>query len=182
VELDELHVRYAAACTPGHGDAVAAGRVRIRRIEIDLACAARGHHGLARGNRLDVARCNVECVQAMAAHARPAQLCIGNQVDRKVVFQQRDVRVVAYLLNQRRDHGMAGGIGGVDDASMAMAAFARQVEAEFSLLVAGERHAMADQPFNGRTPVFDDVASGGFIAQSCPGDERVVDVLVMAVA
>ena len=99
-----------------------------------------------------------------------------------MVFQQRDVRVIAYLLNQRRDDGMAGGIGCVDDASMAMAAFACQVEAEFGLLIARERHAVADQPFNGRAPVLDDVAGSGFIAQSCASDERVVDVFVMAVA
>ena len=41
---------------------------------------------------------------------------------------------------------------------------------------------MADQPFNGRAPVLDDVAGSGFIAQSCASDERVVDVFVMAVA
>ena len=72
---------------------------------------------------------------------------------------------------------MAGGIGCVDDASMAMAAFACQVEAEFGLLIARERHAVADQPFNGRAPVLDDVAGSRFIAQSCASDERVVEGL-----
>ena len=35
------------------------------------------------------------------------------------------------LLLQRLLHGAAGGVGRVDDAALAVAAFARQVEAQF---------------------------------------------------
>ena len=60
-----------------------------------------------------------------------------DQVDRVVIFEQRDVRMIAHALLFERDlHRVAGGVGGVDDAAMAVAAFARQVEAEFGGRVA----------------------------------------------
>ena len=42
VELVELHVCDATACTPCHGDAVASRAVRIAGIQIDFAGAACG--------------------------------------------------------------------------------------------------------------------------------------------
>ena len=41
VKLDEFHVGNATTGTPGHGDPVAGGGVRIGRVQIDLAGAAR---------------------------------------------------------------------------------------------------------------------------------------------
>ena len=47
MELDELHVGDAAAGAPGHGDAVAGRGVGIGGVEVDLAGAAGGEHGMA---------------------------------------------------------------------------------------------------------------------------------------
>ena len=77
VELDELHVRHAAAGAPCHRDAVAGRGVGIGRVQVDLAGAAGGQH---RVSRLDRHRrrplCDVERVQAddSGAAGRP-QAC-----------------------------------------------------------------------------------------------------------
>ncbi len=76
---------------------------------------------------------------------------------------------------------MPGGVGGVDDAAVPVAALARQVETEFGLLVAREGNTVADQPFDGGAAVFDDVAGRRFVAEAGARDQGVVDMLVMAV-
>src|SRR5690606_23521938 len=48
VELVELQVADPATGTPGHGDAVAAGAVRIAGIKVDLGCPTGGEHHEAR--------------------------------------------------------------------------------------------------------------------------------------
>jgi hypothetical protein len=47
-----------------------------------------------------------------------------------MALQDRDVRDGAYLFGQRLLHGRTGRVGGMDDAALAVAAFARQVEAQ----------------------------------------------------
>ena len=63
------------------------------------------------------------------------------------------------LSGQGRLHGSAGGVGGMDDAAVAVAAFAGQVVASGSV-VAGEWHALLDQPFDRGPAVFDDETGG----------------------
>ncbi len=117
----------------------------------------------------------------MAAHARQPKLGVSDQIDGEVVFQQRDVRMRAHLVDQRAHYGMPGGVGGVDDAAVPVAALACQVETEFGLLVACEGDTVADQPFDGGAAVFDDVAGRCFVAEAGARDQGVVDMLVMAV-
>ena len=57
VELDELHVGDPAAGAPGHGDAVAGRGVGIGRVQVDLAGAAGGQHGVAGARRFRPRRC-----------------------------------------------------------------------------------------------------------------------------
>ncbi|MCY1299417.1 hypothetical protein D9M70_489450 [compost metagenome] len=143
MELDEFHVRHPAARAPRHGDAVAGGGVRVGGVQVDLARAARGQHGVRGGEGMHCAGVVVEHVQAVAPVARQSHLARRDQVDREMVFEDGDVRMLRGLLQQRADHRVSGGIGRVDDAPAAVAAFAGQVEAQFGLLVARERHAAA---------------------------------------
>lgn len=187
VELDEFHVRHPAAGAPGHRDAVAGGGVRIRRVQVDLAGAARGQHRVFRLEGEHVATVYILHVQAVAARLAAMrslgpQLVGRDDVNGDMVFEQRDIRVRAHLLFQRDLHGVPGSIGRMDDPALAMAAFTGQVKAHFGGCVAGEWHALIDQPFDRFTPVFDDIAGGGFVAQACAGNERVGHVLVVAVA
>ena len=175
VELDELHVRHPAAGAPGHGDAVAGGGVGIGGVEIDLAGAAGGQHGMLGGKGSNLAAGLVEHIGAMAGVVLKPELVAGDQVDGDVVFQQGDVGMAPDLFRQRGLHRVAGGVGGVDDAAVAVAAFARQVVAGAIVGVPGERYALFDQPFDGGPAVFHDEAGGFFVAQPGAGDQRVAE-------
>ncbi|MCY1489565.1 hypothetical protein D9M68_232940 [compost metagenome] len=68
----------------------------------------------------------------------------------------------------------------MDDAPVAVAAFAGQVELETAvfarLVIVGEGHALFDQPFDGFAAMLDCEAHGVFAAQAAPGDQGVLDV------
>jgi hypothetical protein len=86
-----------------------------------------------------------------------------------------DVRVRAHLFCQRRLHGAAGGVGDMQDAALAMTAFAGQMKTGRGI-VAGEWHAAFDQPFHGGAAVLDDEAGGQRITQVDAGGVGVGDV------
>ncbi len=174
----------AAAGAPGHRDAVAGGGVGIGGVQVDLAGAAGGQHRVLGLEGQHLAGLDVLHVQAEAARWTifgPSLSEVMTSIA-QWCFEQRDVRMRAHLLFQRHLHRVAGGVGGVDDAALAVAAFAGQVEAQFGAGVAGERHALLDQPFDRFAAVFDDEAGGAFVAQAGAGDQGVGDVLVVAVA
>ena len=178
VELDELHVRHAAACTPGGGNAVARGGVGVGGVQVHLACAARRQNGLRRAEGDDLVGVAVERVQAQAAVTRQAQLAGGDQVHQRVLLEQRDTGRGAHHIDQRALHGRAGGIGHMGDAARAVATFARQVQ-----LVAFERegHTQLAQPGNRGGGVLHHKTCGGQVAQACAGDQCVFDVRGKAV-
>ncbi len=134
-----------------------------------------------------VAAVHILHVQAVAARLTAMrnlgpQLGGRDDVDRDMVLEQRNIRMGADLLFQRDLHGVPGGIGRMDDPSLAVAAFARQVKAHFSGGVTRERHALIDQPFDRFAPVFDDVTGGGLVAQTGAGNQGIGHVLLVAVA
>ena len=75
VELDEFHVGHPAAGAPGHRDAVAGGGVGVGGVEIDLAGAAGGQHGMPGGKGFDLAAGLVEHIGAVAARCPQARAC-----------------------------------------------------------------------------------------------------------
>src|SRR5690606_12582930 len=112
VELDEFHVGNTTAGAPGHRDAVAGGDVGVGGVEIDLACAAGGEHGVACANGRDVAAVDVEYIGAEAAFFVAApQLVGGDQVEADVVFEDVDFRVSAHLIRQGVLYGRSSGVG-----------------------------------------------------------------------
>ena len=176
MELDELHVPHPAAGTPCHGHAVAGGDVGVGGVEIDLAGAAGGEHRVARGEGDDLVRLDVEHVGAEAAGARLADLVADDQVDRDVMLEDVDVRMVADMFAERGLHRRPGGVGGVDDAAMRVSAFACQVIAELRIGLAREGHAAVDQPFDCALAVLDHETGRFRVAQAGARDEGVLDV------
>ncbi|MNH06334.1 hypothetical protein D3C79_656960 [compost metagenome] len=181
MELVELKVANPAAGPPGHGDAIAAGTVGVAGVEVDLGRAAGGQHGEACAESVHLTGVAVQHVGAQAAIARQAQASFGDQVDRHALLQQLDVRALAGLGQQRGEDRGAGSIGGMDDASVAMAAFTGQVELEAAVVdalvfVTGEGHALLDQPFDGFTAVLHGEPHGVFVAQATASVERVFDM------
>jgi hypothetical protein len=173
VELDELHVGHAATGAPCDRHAVAGGRIGVGGVEIHLAGAAGSHCRVAGAQRQHAVAGDVQHIGAKAAVARQAEFGRGDQVDRNVPFEDGDVGMHPHLFGQRLLHRGAGGIGGVNDPALAMAAFARQMEAE-GRIVRRERNPARDQPFDGRATVLDDEARRGRVAQSGAGNECVV--------
>ncbi|MCY1435339.1 hypothetical protein D9M71_514290 [compost metagenome] len=123
----------------------------------------------------------VEHVGAQATLARQAELALGNQVDGDALLQQPDVRPLLGLLQQGVEDGRAGSVGGMDDAPVAVAALAGEMELEAAILariliVASEGHALVDQPLDGRAAMFYGEAYGVFAAQARTGDQGVFDM------
>jgi hypothetical protein len=127
MELDEFHVRHPAARAPGHGHAIAGGDIGIGGEQIDLARTAGGEHGVARGKAQHAVALDVEHVSAQTALVVLADAIGADQVDRDVVFEDVDVRMRAHQRRQRGLHCSTGGVGGVNDASVRVAAFAGEV-------------------------------------------------------
>src|SRR5690554_8206713 len=100
MELVELQVGHPAACTPGHGDAIPRGAVRVAGVEIHLARAAASLYGESCAEGLHMAAVAVEAVGAEAAVARQTQLAVGDQDERDPVSQQGAVRVCLGLALQ----------------------------------------------------------------------------------
>jgi hypothetical protein len=119
-------------------------------------------------------------VGAQAAVARQAQLGGSDQVDSDVAFEHRDVGVLPDLFGEGCLHRTAGGIRSMDDATLAVATFARQVKAQ-RRAVMGKRDATFDQPFDGFAAMLDDKTGGGRVAESGAGVEGIADVGVNAV-
>ena len=66
VKLDKFHIGNATARAPGHGNPVARAGVGIAGIEINLAGAARGQHGLAGREYVDAFLAEINGVGAEA--------------------------------------------------------------------------------------------------------------------
>jgi len=176
VELNEFHVSDPAPGPPCHGDSVAGRSVRIGRIDVNLAGTARGQDGMARPNGFDATGAFVENIDTKTAQFGAIQLAANDQVDTDVLLEDRDVRVLPDLFGQGFLDGSPGRVGRMNDATMTMAAFAREVVAGGRGFVAGERDPAIDEPLNGAGTVFDDKPGGLRVAQSGAGIEGVRDM------
>ena len=179
MKLHELHVGDAAAGAPGHGDAVAGGGVGIAGVEIHLRRPTGGEDDKARVEGRDPPGGLVQGVDAEhAVLPAPSELAAADQVNGDVVLVEADVRM-------RADPGLegglerpAGGVGGVDDAPVAVAALAREVIVVGAVVprLAGERHAQVNEPADRLRPAPDHVLHRFPTAQAGAGADGVLDV------
>ena len=103
-----------------------------------------------------------------------AEFFAGDQVNGNVVLQQLEVGLFFRTCQQRIGDGMAGRIGGVNDAPCAVATFAGQVKMIRAVL--SKRHADINQPLDGGGGVFHGKAHAGFMTQTGTGDQGVLHV------
>jgi len=101
-----------------------------------------------------------------------------------VVFEQADVGMLPRLLFQRRFYGATGGVCGMDDAAMAVPAFAGQVIVCVAASggFTGKGHAAINQPLHGFAAMLDDKAHHLFITQARACIERVGNMRLNRVA
>lgn len=78
-------------------------------------------------------------------------------------------------------HLVTGGIGGMDDATAAVAALARQVIPRRAVVVVGEAHASVRKPRDAGRTVLDDDARRLGIAQARASCERIGNVAIEVV-
>ena len=179
VELDELHVRDAAAGPPGHRDAVARRRVGVGRVAVDLPGAAGGQNDGARRQRLDALGVDVQRVDAVDAWRFVAlHVARRDEVQRHPALEQPDVGVAPRHGQQLIVDGLAGGVGRMGDAAHRMAALARQVQAHGTGVVGRERHALRHQPAHGRRAALGDEAGRAFVDEAGTGVLRVAHMAV----
>ena len=128
MKLVELHVANPTARPPGHGDTIAAGAVGIGGVEISLAGATGSEHHEAGFYQLDIIAALVEDV---AAHADAPVALVGglyHLIYSGTGFNQVDVGVGLGPRLQRFEYGLAGGVGGMNDTTVAVAAFLGEME------------------------------------------------------
>ena len=164
MKLHEFHVGNTAAGPPAHGDAVAGGSVRIGGVQIDLARAAGGQHGILRRHGQHMVALFVQDVCAITAVFRLADFSPGNQIHRNVLFKDGDVGVREDQIRQRLLHRFAGRIGGMDDAAATVTAFAREVKIGAAAFASGKRHPLFNQPADGGGAALDHETCGLLVA------------------
>ncbi len=95
-------------------------------------------------------------------------------------MQQVDVASFLGAREQGVEDRSAGGIGRMDDAAMAVPAFAGEVifeAAAFAIgLFTGEGDALLDQPLDGFATMFDRETHRFFIAKPAAGDQSIGDM------
>jgi hypothetical protein len=119
VELHEFHVRHPAAGAPRHGDAVAGGHVRVGGIQVHFGGAAGGQHHRARQNHVGFAGFDV--VHIGPAATTFAVVLLQNQVHGDPVLKKLYIVALLDAVDQRAGDRHPGGVGGVDDAPVAVA-------------------------------------------------------------
>ena len=185
VELDELHVLGDGLGAVAHGDAVSRGDDRVRGRGVDVSAAARGDDRELREHRLDLVRVEVQDVgseagqSARVARDEFAQMVLREQVDGEVVFQDRDVRVLADRLDERAFDFGAREVLVVEDPVLGVAAFAVELETAVGRLV--EARTPGDQIGDQFGSAAHDQFHGLFVALARPADQRVADVFLEGV-
>ncbi len=92
-----MNIRHPTAGAPGHGNAVAGGGVRVGGVQIDLARAAGGEHGLVGQQGFDLVGMAVQYIGPQAARLGLTKLFAQDQVQTDMVFQYFDIRVGQHL-------------------------------------------------------------------------------------
>ena len=182
VELHELHVLHRSLGTIDHGNAVACSHQGVGGGVINQAHATRRHERHARQESVHLAGFLIEDVCTIALDARRAtchdftQVVLSENLDGKMVLIDVDVGIGADGLDKRRLYLVAGIVGMMQDAELAVSALAMQVELTF--LIPVEVHTPTEQFLNLGRSLGHDFLDGLGVAEPVAGHHRVVDVFL----
>ena len=125
MKLDELHVGNGRAGAPAERHAIAGGGVRIGGVEIDFAATAGGEDHAVGAEHPDLAGRFFQHIGAEhAVLGHRAEFAGGDEVDDEMILQQREVGSLAGRLDERARDLAAGGVLGMQDAAVRVAALA----------------------------------------------------------
>ena len=175
VELDELQVRHPRPGPVGHRHAVPGGDVRVGGVQVHLPATARsqdGGLGLERDHRTVVGGEDVGPPAGFAVlGGSPGHARGEDQVHGEEVLQHGDVAAGGHRGQERLLHRGPGAVGGVDDASLGVAAFATQLEVPVAGAAELDPH-LHQLPHQGGT-LFDHHLHHVGVAEPRPRDEGV---------
>src|SRR5690606_37748098 len=117
----------------------------------------------------------VEDIGAAAAQFAAVAVALGNQVHDDVVFENLHIGVAGKAVRQGPGHRPASGVGGVENAPMAVAPLPGQVVVAGGL-VPGEVHALLHQPADDVGAVLHGKAHAVLVAQVYPCHQGVLDM------
>ncbi|SAE83637.1 Uncharacterised protein [Enterobacter cloacae] len=179
VKLIKFEIRHPAAGAPGHRDTVSGGNVRVSGVLIHLGGAARSQHNSLRLTGFHLFSIPVPDPCAYhATRAGQANLVGDNQVNGITSLKNPNIRMAQRFTDQRGFHFFASRIRCVEDAAVAVAAFASQVVALFTvgLNLRIKQYALVDKPLNAMTGVAGDKLRGVRIHDPGPGNQRIFNV------
>ena len=185
VELHKLHVLHRGFGAIGHGNAVAGGYVGVGGGGVNGSAASGGHHRDARQEGVNLAGVGVEDVGAIAfdvgraARNLDAQVVLGDDFNGKMVLEDGDGGVGKHGFDEAALDFEAGVISMVQNAKLAVAALAMEVEGAVCLLV--EIHAPFHQAADGGGTAFHHLLNGTRVADVVAGHKGVLDVLAVVV-
>ena len=165
MELIKLKIADPAAASPCHGDTIAASAVWIAGIKVGFAGSARGETDALGLKKLNFIAIDIENVGAGTANFAGTSICLSDQVDGAMVFEDMNISCRQSLINQCAGNFFAGSIGGVQDATMAVTAFLSEM-ITCVVVFAGEVYALINQPLYGAGSVFDDKAHSILMTQA----------------
>ena len=171
MELVEFQVGNPATGAPGHGDAIAAGAIRVAGIEVGLAGPTGGHRHEACLEQFNVSAVTIQDISAVAAPI------LGDQVYRHAVCENIDIVTGQGIFDQHLRDRLAGGIGGVNHAAVAVATFHGQVKFTAVVLVAAVKYnAEFHQPFDHAGTAADDELDHILFAEAGTGRHGIGDM------
>ena len=106
VELYEFHALYRTFGTVNHGDSVACRDIRVGGCGVNGSCSSGGNQSHFRQEGVDLLGVWIENIRTVALNVRSAaghfyaQMMLRDDFYGKMVFQNRDIRFVAYCLHQ----------------------------------------------------------------------------------
>ena len=180
MELNELHILDGAFRTVDHRNAVARGHERIGRGLIHRTDASRSHQRHFRQESADPSRNHIHDIGAVAGDVRclachrHAQMVLCQELNRKMMFVDRNVRMTFYRTDQAGLNLRSGTVFMVQDPRFRMAALLVQVEIPFFVFV--EIYAPADQLFNLSGCFTHHLFDGRTVAHEIACNHRIFDM------
>src|SRR3990167_1317357 len=92
-----------------------------------------------------------------------------------MIFEQGDIRVLTYFFSECGLYRMASGIGCVNNTTVTVTTFTRQMIATVILLTR-KAHALFNQPLYGLPAMLDHFFSHCAVTQPSPGNECVLNM------
>ena len=185
VELNELHIFGLSLGTVAHCYTVAGCNIWVCGCMVDISATSCCYNRKLRKYGQNLVGLGVEHIGSEAGQATGvagynlAEVVLREQIDGEVILQNRDVRMVAYLLDEGTLNLGTCQILIVEYAMLGVTSLA--VKVETSILSAVEASTPANQILGRARCILHDQFNGLRVALACTADEGVLDMFLECV-